>query len=77
MTPPPLPHSLAEGLGVLLHLLQDEAHGRVAHDLLHLRVGHGAALHVLGCIIAVVLGQQAALVAVRCLLQREGEGTGQ
>lgn len=43
---------LAECLGVLLHLLQDEAHGRVAHDLLHFWVGHGPALHVLGVVIA-------------------------
>lgn len=64
----PRPHSLAEGLGVLLHLLEDEAHGGVAHDLLHLGVGHGAPLHLLGVVVAVVLSQQAALVTLSSLL---------
>lgn len=61
-------HALAEGLGVLLHLLEDEAHGWVAHDVLHLGVGHGAALHLLGRVLPVVLRQQAPLVALGGLL---------
>ena len=72
--PPPQPHSLAEGLGVLLHLLEDEAHGGVAHDLLHLGVGHGAPLHLLGVVVAVVLSQQAALVTLSRLLRGGEEG---
>lgn len=52
---------LAEGLWVFLHLLQDHAHGRVTHDLLHLWIGHGPPFHVLWIIIPHGLTHHAAL----------------
>lgn len=33
---------ILQSVGVLLHLLEDAAHGGVAQDLLHFRVRHGA-----------------------------------
>ena len=45
----------AECLRVLLHLFQDEPHGWVTHDLLHLRVSHGLSLHIFGAVVSVVL----------------------
>lgn len=60
---------LAKRLRVLLHLLQDQAHGWVGHDLLHLRISHSSFLHLLGAVVPHGLTDHAPLYAFRCFLR--------
>lgn len=62
---------LAERLRVLLHLLEDHAHGWVTHNLLHLGIGHCPFLHFLRSVIPRGLADHTALQAFCGLLKME------
>lgn len=68
-----LANLLAKRLRVLLHLLEDHAHGRVTHNLLHLGISHGPFLHFLRTVVPHGLTDHAALHAFCGFLKAEGE----